>query len=127
MNHYRDKRRVRREFIPLIIVGAAALVFLFSWIVMLLWNAILPELVNVRQINIWQAMGLLVLSKILFGGFGKSGGWNRRKERSEWSNMTPEERTRFKEEWKRRCYPGSMERQSRESGSEQKPDEQSPT
>ena len=38
-------------------------------LVMLIWNAILPEVAGAKEINFWQAMGLLILSKILFGGF----------------------------------------------------------
>ncbi|OYW19930.1 MAG: hypothetical protein B7Z54_02520, partial [Sphingobacteriales bacterium 12-47-4] len=55
--------------IPFFILLAAAGIMLFSWIVMLLWNATLPALVGVKVISFWQAAGLLVLSKILFGGF----------------------------------------------------------
>ena len=126
MNHYRNRRRIRREFIPLMILGGIAFVALFGWIVMLLWNAILPDLLNVKQISFWQALGLLVLSKILFSGFrGKSGGWNRKswgvppELKDRWSSMTPEERIKLKEELQRRCYPGSMRRQGNEAGPEQ--------
>jgi hypothetical protein len=50
----------------------------------------------------------LVLSKILFGSFGGRGGSNRYygKQRMMWNNMTPEQKEKFKEEWKnrsRRC------------------------
>jgi hypothetical protein len=71
-------------------------------VVMLLWNAILPHIVSVTAINYWQATGLLVLSRILFGGFrggpfgGHRGGppqW-----RNRWVNMSDEEKIRFKEE-----------------------------
>jgi hypothetical protein len=111
MNHFRNRRRIKPIMYPLMIIGGAAFVLLFGWIVMLLWNAILPDLVNVNQINFWQALGLLVLCKILFGGFrGKSGGWGNRKSfgpglKDNWSNMTPEERLKFKEQLRRRCYP----------------------
>lgn len=127
MNHYRNRRRIRREYIPLMILGGIAFVALFGWIVMLLWNAILPDLINVKQITFWQALGLLVLSKILFSGFrGKSGGrgfkpWGVPPEwKDRWSNMTPEERIKFKEEWQRRCSPRSMDRKSNEPGTEQR-------
>jgi hypothetical protein len=43
------------------------------WIVMLLWNALLPVLFGISVINYWQAAGLVVLSRLLFGGFGKVG------------------------------------------------------
>ena len=73
--------------------------------VMLLWNAILPDLLGVRHINFWQSLGLLVLCKILFGGFrGGPGGF--RRGGHPWKNklmeMTPEEREKFKEQWQQR-------------------------
>lgn len=89
-------------FIPIFIGG----VFLFSWFVMLLWNGILPKVTGVKTISFFQAMGILALSKILFG-FNK--GWGGRhhqwKERMEdkLKDMTPEEREQFKAEWKNRC------------------------
>ena len=91
-------------FIPFIV---AAGVLLFGSIVMLLWNAILPAVLNVSTITFWQALGILVLAKILFGGF--RGGWGRRHRgmhwRNKWMNMSEEERAKFKEEWARRCPP----------------------
>jgi len=80
---------------------------LFALVVMLLWNAILPGVVGVQSIGFAQALGLLVLCKILFGGFG--GGWQNK--RNEWKQkmkdkcaaMTPEQQERFKSEWKTRC------------------------
>ena len=44
----------------------------FTYLVMLLWNWLVPELFNGPVVNYWQTLGLLVLSKILFAGF--SGG-----------------------------------------------------
>jgi hypothetical protein len=50
---------------------------LFAWIfgevVMHLWNWLLPMLFGWRQISFWQALGLLILCRILFGGFGGHG------------------------------------------------------
>jgi len=87
-----------------------AVVFLtvFSAIVMLLWNNILAGVLHVSTITFWQALGIFVLSKILFGGFrGGSGPWGRHRWkhdlRNRWANMTPEEREKFKQELKDRC------------------------
>src|SRR3954471_16319932 len=85
----------------------------FSAIVMTLWNAILPEVTGVKAISFKQAMGILVLSKILFSGFGTRGGWQRGRQ-NEWKNrmqekfgnMTVEEREKFRTEWKNRCGQG---------------------
>jgi Ca2+/H+ antiporter, TMEM165/GDT1 family len=93
----------------LMIIGiAAAAIAAFGFIVMSLWNAILPAVIGVKAISFVQALGILVLSKILFGGFGRGGGWGRRMEfkekmREKFAGMTPEEREKFKAEWKNRC------------------------
>lgn len=95
-------------FVLLFIAG----VLLFSLAVMGLWNAILPAVLSVKAITFTQAFGILVLSKILFGGFGSKGGWSRggrhqwgRGMQEKWANMTPGEREKFKAEWKNRCGP----------------------
>ena len=68
-------------------IGFIGLVFLFGWVVMLLWNWLMPEIFGLKQISYWQGWGLLVLSSILFKGFptggsdsGKRGDRRRRKE-----------------------------------------------
>ena len=82
----------------LILLGIAIL----GLMVMFLWNAILPGVFpGVRILEYRQALGLLVLSRILVGGLrGRGGGAGRRWQRLE--NLTPEERARFR---KRRCVP----------------------
>jgi hypothetical protein len=62
-------------------------------LVMLLWNAVVPELfAGARSIDYLHALGLLVLCRILFGGFRGYGGWHGRRHWGRWSAMTPEER-----------------------------------
>ena len=73
---------------------------------MLLWNSILVQVLHVSVITFKQALGILVLSKILFGGFrGAHWGRHRWKEKMQqrWDKMTPEEREKFKDEWQNRC------------------------
>lgn len=91
--------RGRFIFIPL---GIAAFLSLISFIVMQLWNSLLPDILHVGAINFWQALGLFILCKILFG-FGKGGRWGpggapwmRRRFEERMKNMTPEEREKFK-------------------------------
>ena len=90
-------------FTTLAIAGIA----LLTWVVMLLWNGVLAEVVPVSTVTYWQALGLLVLSKILFGGFrGKGGDYKKRwKEKMEakLEGLSPEEREKIKEEWRNRC------------------------
>jgi hypothetical protein len=84
-----------------------------SFVVMHLWNWLMPAVFGLHVITFWQALGLIVLGKILFGGFHRHGGgggrreWKRHME-ERWGRMSPEERDRFKagmREWKS-CWPG---------------------
>ena len=80
----------------LAIVAATVLGF----IVESLWNWLGPEVFGARTITFWQALGILILSKILFGGFrgrpGYGGHW-RRRMRERWEQMSPEEREKFRQ------------------------------
>jgi hypothetical protein len=83
-------------------------VWLFGEIVMHLWNWILPGLFGWHTIGFWQALGLLVLCRILFGGFsngGNHGGHNRSRAREKWDSLTPEEREAFRQNMRNRCGP----------------------
>lgn len=78
-------------------VLALAGIVVVAWIVMLLWNALLPALIaGISPIGYWQALGVLVLSRILFGGLrgGCHGHW--RAPQARWESLTPEERERLK-------------------------------
>ena len=46
--------------------GILVLLFIFGWIVMLLWNWLMPEIFGLTTLSYWQAWGLLLLSSILF-------------------------------------------------------------
>lgn len=81
----------------LVVAGIAAV----GGVVMLLWNWLLPELFpGVRTIGYWQALGVLLLSKILFGFRGGRGHWHERRQR--WESMTPEERAQMKDHFRSR-------------------------
>ena len=99
--------------------GIGILVFVFAFVVglsfavMAIWNNVLVPVLHVNMIGFWQALGIFGLAKILFGGFpggGRFGGGPRRwrahmedKMKDKWTNMSPEERERFKEKFKNRC------------------------
>lgn len=87
--------RKRWYFAPIILLALAA----FGWVTMLLWNALLPMLFHFPVITFWQAAGLLVLLRLLFGGGNHHRGWHRHhwdsNMREKWRNMTPEEREGF--------------------------------
>lgn len=82
------------------------LALLFVWGVQLLWNVLMPEIFGLKIISFWQSFGLLLLSKILFGGFrfkGRRGNMcNGHDFNNQSQHFTDDDRSRFKEEWKRR-------------------------
>jgi hypothetical protein len=80
---------------PLAILGMAIFITLGGTVVRLLWNGLLPELFGFPAVTFWQALGLLALCRILFGGFGMHGGGRRSRRAELWARMTPEERERF--------------------------------
>lgn len=98
-------RRRRFFFFPVI---GAAFALLAGGAVMLLWNATLPAVTGVRHLSYWQAVGLLVLCRLLFGNFrgGRFGGppsFRRHGWREKWLEMDADKRRRFREEWQQRC------------------------
>ncbi len=93
------------------VVGFTALAFALAWITMLLWNWLIPALFAGPVINYWQAAGLMILGRMLVGGFkgGRGhcgcghGGWGhkrhgywKRRWEDKMANMTPEEKEKFK-------------------------------
>jgi hypothetical protein len=69
-------------------------------VVMFLWNWLMPSIFSIRAINFWEALGLFILSRALFGhwGIGRAPGWKRKYQYyKKFSSMSPEERERFKE------------------------------
>jgi len=98
--------------IPAAILGLAIFIFIGGEIVMRLWNWLLPSLFGWRQLTFWQAVGILALCRILFGSHGlrgpRSGVRRRMQERMEerYASMTPEERERFRQNWRGRCGYG---------------------
>lgn len=96
---------------PLAILGMLIFIVIGGEIVRLLWNWLLPPLFGWREVTFWQALGLLALCRILFGGSG----WRRGSMRSNmrrhmkerYGHMTPEERERFRQRMRERWGFGS--------------------
>jgi hypothetical protein len=90
---------------------AAGILALLSFFVLRLWNWLMPAVFGLHTINYGQALGLLVLSKILFGGFrgghGPGGLFWRRRMMQRWEQMTPEEREKFRTGLRAGCGPFS--------------------
>lgn len=91
------------------LVGFTALAFAIAWVTMLLWNGLIPRLFNGPEITYLQAAGLMILGRLLVGGFGgkrhcgchggrwghhRHGYWKKRWE-DKMASMTPEEREKF--------------------------------
>ena len=83
-------------------VGFLAVAALISVVVMALWNWLMPAVFGLGTIGFWQAAGIFVLSRILFGGYGGGHGFRKRKRHAgghpvlnKWMNMTPEQRQEF--------------------------------
>jgi hypothetical protein len=90
---------------PLAILGMLLFMAIGGEIVLQLWNWLLPPLFGFRQVSFWQALGLLALCRILFGGLGFHGSGRsdyRRRMAERWEKMTPEERERVRQSWRGR-------------------------
>ena len=85
-------------------------VTLVGFVVMGLWNALVPALFRGPALNFWQALGLLALTRLLIGSIfrgwrgrsGKSSHWRERWE-AKLHRMTPEEREKIRQAYDRRC------------------------
>ena len=103
------RRNWIRRAVKIALIGVLA-VTLFTFVVMNLWNWLVPAIFGWQSVNFWQALGLLLLSRILFGGFGGRGfrgsnvrGRIRERMGERWDRMTPEERERFRQGMRGRC------------------------
>jgi hypothetical protein len=118
----RNMTRLRKWYFaaPLALVALTAFVSVGGWTVTLLWNWLVPPLFGLRTVTFWQALGLLVLCRILFGGFGGHS-HHRPSLRDRWmarhDHMSPEERERLRqsmrERWAARHDPMSPEERER--------------
>ena len=103
--HQHPWRKRRILFIPIFLTG----LFAISAIVMLLWNAVLPNVSGLLPLTYWQAMALFILSRILFSGFkfGRHHGHRppmmHHTMKNRLMEMSDEEREQFRNQWKQRC------------------------
>jgi hypothetical protein len=102
-------------------VGLFVLVAGFA--TMSLWNWLMPMIFHLPVLNFGQTLGLLVLSRILLGGFGRGGGgWARgrawkRQMQQRMEAFSPAEREQFRQQMRSRCA-GSWGRQPAEAPAE---------
>ena len=89
-------KRMRLHGLPFIVFGIVFLLIM-SIVTYALWNWLMPAIFHLPVISLWQALGLLLLGRLLFGRFG---GWGSRMRKARfvrgWKNLTPEERERFR-------------------------------
>jgi len=95
---------------PLAIAGLLAFMALGGFIVQWLWNWLMPALFGLKTVTFWQALALLALCRILFGGFAghraTRGELRRRvadRLADKFERMSPEERERFRQRVRERC------------------------
>ncbi len=103
-----DSRRRLRKFFPLFALGGIAIFGLMTLSIQYLWNWLIAETFSLKPFSFWQAMGLFVLCRLLFGGFKFGDGSPRGGKpsfggRNKWMNMSEEERQKFKSDWEKRC------------------------
>jgi hypothetical protein len=99
---------MRKKWILLAPIFIALFIFVGGEVVLRLWNWLAPALFGWRLITFWQAVGLLALCRILFGGMGMRGTRGssmRGRMRERWEGMTPEERDKFRQAMRSRCGP----------------------
>jgi len=103
---------VTRGVAKAVAIAVAVVVFIavFSWAVMQLWNYLVPPVFHGPVIGYGQALALLVLCRILFGGLrgyrGGHGHWRGHRWRERWASLSPEERERLRERFMERCGRG---------------------
>jgi hypothetical protein len=69
-----------------LLIGFLIFIALGGVVVQWLWNWLVPSIFGLREVTLWEALGLLALSRILFGGFahGRGSSSGPRRQRREW-------------------------------------------
>jgi len=107
-----------------VLVIVAVVIGVVSFAVMSLWNWLVPALFGGPVLDYWEALGLLVLARLLFGGLRPHGhgpwGHSWHHARARWEQMTPEERERFRSRFRggwhgRGCHGGDPSREGPET------------
>lgn len=115
---------IKAKWIAKGIVFGIAAISALTFITMFLWNNLATAIFGLPVIGFFQALGLMVLGRLLTGGFGSRGwrggsGFNPRHRhmRERWKSMSEEERAQFTQRWGRhRCGPEAAEKQTPEAG-----------
>ncbi len=72
-----------RSAVKIVFIAVLIIVFilLFGYAFMWLWNWLMPDIFGLTTLTYWQAIGLLVMAKLVFGGF-EGGGRSKRRRKS---------------------------------------------
>lgn len=111
----REMIRYRAWKVVSFVVMVILAIVVFGFVTMHLWNWLMPPIFGLPAITFVQALGLMILGKILFGGFhrhsGGRRGWKRHMN-ERWEKMSPEDRERFRTGMRERwyCRPDPSER-----------------
>ncbi len=94
-------------------------------VVMWLWNWLIPTLFHGPEIEYLQALGLMLLSRILFRGFvggpkGMCQGQNGSHWKGKWSSLSPEEKEKMRDLWQKRCGSFDCNESNKEDKNEKK-------
>ena len=95
------------------ILGGIALMAALVAATMWLWNALIPEIIGWKSIDYWQALGLLVLTHLVFGHFGRP---TRHDERHHMHEMMRGMSHEEKREFIRRKMRNLCDRERQEDG-----------
>jgi hypothetical protein len=104
-----EELNMRKRWIflaPLAILAIPLFIAIGGEVVLHLWNWLLPPLFGWRQISFWQAVGILTLCRVLFGGSRRHGFYRSnfgRRMAERWRHRTPEERERFRQAMRAGC------------------------
>jgi hypothetical protein len=76
-------------FVVLGVIGAAVFALVFGWFVMLLWNWLMPVIFHLGEITFWQAFGIIILAKLIFGTMGLGGRHGHGRKHGPWGKHGP--------------------------------------
>jgi hypothetical protein len=88
--------------IPFGIGAIAIFTFVGGQLVMQLWNWLMPSIFGLPELTFWRAVGLLALSRILFGGMGMGGRGGKHHD-----DFTPEQKERFRRKMREKFGMGA--------------------
>jgi hypothetical protein len=119
-----------------ILIGTA-IALLLSWVTMLLWNWLMPYIFGLPVLTFWQSLGVLLLSKLIFGfgNDGHHGGPRRWKHHGDWrrrwkdkmSKMSPEQRERMMRGMRRHGWDCRMDWEDAEKNPAENPQSGTPS